>query len=238
VELSLIVALMAPLLAVSIVLNFVQWTITRRGKNESALKLNEARARCVEIEKAFQDAERGRQTDRIRLENEQHELLKSEKAKAYEEGRGLGKVEQRKDHIEELTQLQKQFSANVLEEVEKATADARGKVRAEYELQSKMFSVQISPYVQITEDKGLISSSYISDVGYQYQLLVNGIPVFQPHVITERSEVRKEINPESVKELASFAAELAGKAIETYLSGGGRAFAKLAPAIVKRLARR
>jgi hypothetical protein len=235
-DLSQIAGLTAILLAASVIYNFIQAKATKDNARLSVDTLNESRARCSELEKRIQDAERGRLADRIRLEDEQHELLKSDKAKAYEEGRELGRVEQRKEHIEELTRLHQEYARKVSDEVERVVAETRDKVRSEYELQSKMFSVQISPYVQITEDKGLIKSSYATEVGYQYQLLVNGIPVFQPHVITERSEIRKEVSPERVKELATHATELATKAIETYLSGGGRAFAKLAPAIVKQLA--
>jgi hypothetical protein len=235
-DLSQFVGLTAILLAASVIYNVVQAKTIKDNIRQSGNTLNETRARCNELEKAVQDAERGRQVDRIRLENEQHELRKSDKAKAYEEGRELGRVEQRKEHIEELTRLHQECAKKVSEEVERVASETRDKVRAEYELQSKMFSVQISPYVQITEDKGLIKSSFATEVGYQYQLLVNGIPVFQPHIIAERTEVRKEVSPERIKELATHATELATKAIETYLSGGGRAFGKLAPIIVKQLA--
>jgi hypothetical protein len=234
-DLSQVAVLLSVLLGVSVILNLVQLNAISSVKKDSLDSLNALRTRCTELEGSVHKSELGRQADRIRFENEQHELLKAEKTKAYEEGRELGRVAQRKEHIEELTQLHQQCSKKVSEEVEKAVAETRDKVRTEYELQSKMFSVQISPFVEIIEDKGLIRSTYSSEVGYQYQLLVNGIPVFQPHVIAERSEVRKEISPEKVKELALLATEMATKAIDTYLGGSGQAFGKLAPLIVKQI---
>ena len=120
------------------------------------------------------------------------------------------------------------------EERESSASDAREQLRAEYELQSKLFSVQISPLVRIVEDKGLFSSEFKTEVGYQYQLLINGIPAFQPHVLIERNEVRKEVNEERIDELIKVAKQIAEGAIDLYLGANGQ-FAKLAMPIVKRL---
>ena len=71
-------------------------------------------------------------------------------------------------------------------------------------------------------------------MGYQYQLLINGIPAFQLHVIIERSETRKEINEENVKELLGIAKQIAEGSIDLYLGANGQ-LAKLALPVIKRL---
>ena len=159
----------------------------------------------------------------------------SAKAEAYEQGRQLGKIEGNSQHLEEIIALKSEFNTKLAAEVDGAVTESRKRLTAEYELQTKLFTVQISPFVRISENKGLFSSESEVETGYQYQLLVNGIPAFQPHSIVERSEVRKEVNEENVRELVAIATDFASTAIETYLGAGGGKFAKLASVIVKKL---
>lgn len=224
--------------ALSLAFNAYQWLSVKKLAATGEAEINELRSRLASLREELHEAQSERQADRIRFENDHHEQVKLQRAKAFEEGRELGKAEQRKDHVEEITRIYQENVKKTAEEVEHAVADAKDRVRSEYELQSKMFSVQISPYVQITEDKGLISSSYVTEAGYQYQLLVNGIPSFQPHIIIERTETRKEVSQEKLNELVSTATEIAASAISTYLSSGAKAFAKIAPAVIRRLGSR
>ena len=62
----------------------------------------------------------------------------------------------------------------------------------------------------------------------------SGIPAFQPHLLIERSETRKEVNEERIDELTKVAKQIAEGAIDMYLGANGQ-FAKLAMPIVKRL---
>ncbi len=173
-----------------------------------------------------------------RVEIQHANKLKEAKALAHEEGRQLGIVEGKNQHLEEILALKSEFSAKLAAEVDEAVKEARKRLTAEYELQTKLFTVQISPFVRIAENKKLFSSESEVETGYQYQLLVNGIPAFQPHSIVERSEVRKEVNEENVRELISMAKDFASNAIDTYLGVGGGKFAKLASVIVKKLPKR
>jgi hypothetical protein len=109
-------------------------------------------------------------------------------------------------------------------------------MRNEYELQTKLFSVKISPYVCVRATGTLLNKHVEAETGYQYQLLVNGIPAFAPHIIVENSETRKELNAEVEKLLLGSAQRAASAAIDAYL-GGSRQFAKLAEPIIKRLPR-
>lgn len=203
-----------------------------QGRELGRVEGNKAHLESVhEKERAFLD-------ERNKLETAHTESLKQAKSEAYEQGREFGKVEGNKAHLEEIMALKSEFSAKLASEVDSAVSEARKRLTAEYELQTKLFTVQISPFVRISDNKGLFSSESEVETGYQYQLLVNGIPAFQPHSIVERSEVRKEVNEENVRELVSLATDFASGAISTYLGAGGGKFAKLAPAIVKKLAKK
>lgn len=191
-------------------------------------------AQIRELEKQLHLRDRASLDERNQLEVAQAERLKSARNESFEEGRRLGLAESERDHIANITQLKASFSETLAHERDKAAAEARDRLRAEYELQSKLFSVQISPLVRIKEIKEFLSSKYESEVGYQYQLLINGIPAFQPHLVIERSEVRKEVNEENVRELLSIAKQVAEGAIDMYLGANGQ-FAKIAQPILKRL---
>ena len=198
---------------------------------------DEVRRRDIQIqnsEKQLHLKERDFLDERNRIEMAHLENIKEAKKAAFEEGRQLGVTEGERDHLSKIMALQAEFAVKLQEERESSASDAREQLRAEYELQSKLFSVQISPLVRIVEDKGLFSSEFKTEVGYQYQLLINGIPAFQPHVLIERNEVRKEVNEERIDELIKVAKQIAEGAIDLYLGANGQ-FAKLAMPIVKRL---
>lgn len=199
--------------------------------SERERELHEAQKSIHENEKCFLDKK-----NRIDIFNA--DKLKEAKAVAHEEGRQLGIVEGKSQHLEKIIALKTEFSEKLVAEVDTAVTEARKRLTAEYELQTKLFTVQISPFVRIYENKRYFSSDSEVEAGYQYQLLVNGIPAFQPHSIVERSEVRKEVNEENVKELISMAKDFASNAIDTYLGAGGGKFAKLASVIVKKLPKR
>lgn len=196
----------------------------------------EIRLRDIQIqdfEKQLHVKERNFLDERNRIELANVESIKEAKKLAFEEGRQLGLTEGERDHLSKIMELQGEFAAKIIEERRVAASEAREQLRVEYELQSKLFSVQISPLVRVLEDKGLFSSEFKTEIGYQYQLLINGIPAFQPHLFIERTETRKEINEERINELTKIAKQIAEGAIDMYLGSNGQ-FAKLAMPIVKR----
>ena len=136
----------------------------------------------------------------------------------------------------EITKLRSDFSQQLANERDSAASDAREKLRAEYELQTKLFTVKICPYLRITEDKSIFNKKHELITGYQYQLLINGIPAFAPHVVPERTEIHSEINPELERMLLGVAEKAADAAINLYL-GGNIQFARVAPAKVERVTR-
>ncbi len=208
-------------------------------------RIDQAQAICAdrevelrEAQKSIHERERSFLEERNRIEIAHSDAIKQAKAEAHEQGRQLGKVEGNSQHLEAIMALKSEFSVKLTAEVDSAVSEARRRLTAEYELQSKLFTVQISPFVRISDNKGLFSSESVVETGYQYQLLVNGIPAFQPHEIIERSETKKEVNEENIKEMAALAKDFAASAIDMYLGAGGGQFAKLAPAIIKKLGKK
>lgn len=189
-----------------------------------------------QLERQVHLREREFLAERNRMEILHAEALKSARAAAFEEGRQLGATEKNAAHIKEISELRSALVSRFEADREAAVADARAKLRAEYEHQAKLFSVKISPYVSVREDKRLIGHQFETVAGYQYQLLVNGIPAFAPHVVAEHTEVRKAINPEVEKLLLQAAQRAADEAIKLYL-GGSTQFARLAEPIIRRLPR-
>lgn len=184
--------------------------------------LGEREADLREAQKAIHERDRTFLEERNRLRDiELRSAAQRARADAHEQGRQFGRVEGNTQHLEEIIALKADFATKLDSAVDVAAAEARRRLTAEYELQSKLFTVQINPYVRITENKGLFSSESVVDTGYQYQLLVNGHPTFQPHVIIERSEARKLVDEENIKQMIELAQGFAANAIETYLGAGG-----------------
>lgn len=208
--------------------------LKRFTSKQHEAEVRQRETRIQELEKQLHLKERDFLDERNRMEMAHLENIKEAKKISFEEGRQLGITEGERDHLSKIMAMQAEFAAKLQEEREKAASEAREQLRAEYELQSKLFSVQISPLVRIVEDKGVFSSEYKTEIGYQYQLLINGIPAFQPHILIERSESRKEVNEERINELTKVAKQIAEGAIDMYLGGNGQ-FAKLATPIVKRM---
>ena len=186
------------------------------------------------MEKELHVKERDFLAERNSLEMKHAEDGRAARGAAFEEGRRLGSTEASAAHLGELTAQRSALVARFETEKEQAVHEAREKLRSEFELQTKLFTVRISPYVSIKEGKGLINHDHETITGYQYQLLVNGIPAFAPHVVAEQTEIKKSINPEVERLLLESAKRAADAAIDVYL-GGSTQFAKLAEPIVRRL---
>jgi len=61
-------------------------------------------------------------------------------------GGNMGLLKSHAAHISELATQRSELLKKVEEERESAASDAMEKLRAEYELQSKLFTVKITPY--------------------------------------------------------------------------------------------
>ena len=118
-------------------------------------------------------------------------------------------------------------------ELRQGIAQARDLQRTELDAQLKMFTVNVSPYVDVSDSRSLWRHRYKCVTGYQYQLLVNGIPAFAPHIVEEQVDTRVSVDEQRLIQLASQAAELA---VAAY-SGGASRIVTLATPVLKGLGR-
>ena len=149
---------------------------------------------------------------------------------AFEEGKKQGKAEHELDTNIKLAEQKAEFAIRLQVEKEQSASEARDQQRAEQGLQAKLFSIKISPYAQLLTDNGIFKNTHEGKVGYQYQLLVNGIPAFQPHIVIERHEKIEQADQAIKNTLLSIAQNCAEAAVATYL-GTNPQFAKLSQPI-------
>lgn len=97
-------------------------------------------------------------------------------------------------------------------EEESFQAGARQK-ELHYETLGAALQVVVHPYIRKTKNFSLISDSYTCEVGYQYQLMVQGIPCFEPHIKITRSESYDVVNNERLGMLITAATEAARLAV-------------------------
>jgi hypothetical protein len=217
-------------LVVSIIFFWYLWSRKTQGNAAEIQKLTEE---IRDLEKMLHVKEREFLDERNQIEIAKSDAVRASKQVGFEEGRLLGQAEKQRDHLTELTNLREELSKHHMMQIEGVAADARAKLRAEYELQTKIFTVKICPYVKITEDKSLFNKKHEFVSGYQYQLLVNGIPAFSPHLVPERTEIKSEINPALEQMVVGLAEKAAEAAINMYL-GGNIKLVQRAPAVIDR----
>ena len=80
--------------------------------------------------------------------------------------------------------------------------------RLEYEGRMQAFSVQVSPFVRTRDNKGILTNKLEIESGLAYQLLIQGLPAFDPHETVTKSDVH-EVRAEHVDKLISAAIETA-----------------------------
>lgn len=153
------------------------------------------------------------------LEIEHHELFKKFKEKSYGEGYEMGLAASQKDHLVEITNIRSAHREELTRQEAEAERKGRAIAKMEHEAQVKAFGVEIRPYVKIEKDAGVIWDDFKSYTGYQYQLLVNGIPAFQPHIVIEHSEEIKTVDKQMIAELVKLAHKSADIAARAYLGG-------------------
>lgn len=216
----------------SVIVAAVALLIHRYLTNALHLKLQEYLAQVNEAERQVHIRQLEFLDEKNKIEVAHTDVVKQARAISFEEGRKQGKAEHELEASIQLADQRNEFAIRLQTEREQAATEARDKQRAENELQAKLFSVKISPYVQFLTDKGVIYDDYESKTGYQYQLLVNGIPAFQPHVVVERHEKIKKIDEAVKNECLKLARRCAEAAVTTYL-GANPQFAKLAPEVIE-----
>ena len=135
------------------------------------------------------------------------------------------------DYLDQLAGIKRDMLAAQESQVREAVTEARDSQRAEFESQLKAFAVNVAPWVEIRDLSTVVYKRYRERSGYQYQLLVNGIPAFDPHITTLHDETRQSVDEEAVVRMATQAAQAV---LDTY-SGASQIFRMAAP-VVRRLA--
>ena len=215
----------------------LSWFFTRTDSIRRASQVRQLDAAIQDRERDLHRRQQEHFQEISRLDKEKREAVQAERTSAFEDGRKLGKAEGQREHIDDLGRLQIEHQKQLATARREAADEARRKAREDFEFQAKLFTVEVRPFVQITEDTEYFKKVYDIQQGYQYQLYVNKIPAFQPHVIIESTERRKEVNEKNIKELVAQAAQLAQAALENSLGSVGK-FGRVAEAVVRRLPRK
>ncbi|PKM30822.1 MAG: hypothetical protein CVV07_06285 [Gammaproteobacteria bacterium HGW-Gammaproteobacteria-11] len=185
------------------------------------------------LERQIHTNEAGFLQAKNQMEIQHHEQLKLAREQYLQEGIEAGKSLREKDHQIEITNLRSELREQCARDCQQAEENGKRLARAELESQTKAFSVSIQPYVRIEKTTGILWNANKSVIGYQYQLLVNGIPAFQPHIVIEKTESLKEVNQETLDKLAQSASVIADKAISTYLGNATGSMLQRGSAIVR-----
>lgn len=82
-------------------------------------------------------------------------------------------------------------------------------------------SVVVHPFVNTEAQKGIFSRETKVEVGYKYQLFVQGLPCFEPHTMVLESTVQKEVDQQALDYFKARAEQAAEAAV--LVKGGGAA---------------
>lgn len=80
-------------------------------------------------------------------------------------------------------------------------------------------TVTVHPFVDAAEDKGMFKKSTTLEVGYKYQLMVQGIPCMEPHRVVVETQTKVELDDQAIKAFSEKALALAEAAAN--IKGGG-----------------
>ena len=110
------------------------------------------------------------------------------------------------DHMNEI-------KAKVRETEARAYEDGKRQAELRADEKGKAFSVIVRPFIRKIRDDGFLKKMNRLEIGYQYQLQINGIPCFAPHVVIEQHYEEKEVNQEVIDRMTRLAIEAAKVAV-------------------------
>jgi uncharacterized protein YoxC len=215
--------------AVSIVAVSFYFTHNRKSLVHT---LSETTQALRNLEKEIHQKETNILRERNKFESDLNAKMQESLEQMKQTGVLLGRADAAKDHEIALKELGLAHRESISKERTLAAEEAKAAQKAEFEQQVKLFSVKISPYVSVVKDSGLIFNSCISQIGYQYQLLVNGIPAFAPHITIENTEETREVDKAALEKYIETAVHIANKAADTYLQGARAGAVHIADAVV------
>jgi hypothetical protein len=122
------------------------------------------------------------------------------------------------DYHLKLEGLRSDYGIKQESQVAKAYQEGFEKCRLIEEEKGKVFSVGVRPYVGKFIRKGFVKHTTKVYIGYQYQLLVRGIPCFEPHKVYEQELEEVVFDDEKLNKCIDKAIEIAEAAVR--LSAG------------------
>ncbi len=167
------------------------------------------------------------QESQMKLTNELESVRSTANAKVLELNAAL--AEKANSHAAELLEIKVQHNKATHELEDKyrqelITANQKGfdegfrQAELRNEKRETALTVQVRPYAKKVKKDGLIWDDVTSEVGFQYQLMVNGIPCFQPHIVIEASYEEQNFNQDRAEFLTNKAIEIAKIATQNSLA--------------------
>jgi len=120
--------------------------------------------------------------------------------------------------IRERRQMEEKFGSAAQQKAQEEYERGRRQGELDCDQKAKAFSVVVRPFISQSKD-GTIFKTNSLEIGYQYQLLVNGIPCFEPHIVIEQRTEEKEVNSELIEKLTQVAVNAAKKAVANTPAG-------------------
>ncbi len=93
-------------------------------------------------------------------------------------------------------------------------------------------TVTVHPFVDAAEDKGLFKKSTTLEVGYKYQLMVQGIPCMEPHRVVVETQTKVELDDQAIKAFSEKALALAEAATNIKGVGAAKTLISVAKTVV------
>ena len=122
------------------------------------------------------------------------------------------------DEIERLKNINRERSealdSQMHEQAKKHRAENDEAYRQGMEKGMKAFRVQVRPVLYETADEGYIWHSYLYQSGYQYQLFLHDVPIFDPHVVIDQQRQMSKVDKEAVQALLDAAVSVAKAIVE------------------------
>ena len=125
----------------------------------------------------------------------------------------------------EREQHQQQLQASLLD-AERRFAEQVKKIQSP-------LTVLVHPFVNTSVEKGLVRNSSVVEVGYKYQLMVQGIPCFPPHDVVVERQSKVEVDEKAIAAWSAKALELAEGVSRVGGGGGASALISVAKTVVR-----
>ena len=145
------------------------------------------------------------------LSRQAEEFSKTMSERAGQHASELDRLTRERREMEDRLNLE--FKDKLKAAQEAAFRDGERQAKLNLEEKARAFSVTVRPFIRKTSHEGWFKKFVSLEVGYQYQLLINGIPCFEPHVVISKHHEERELNKEVLDRMTRLAIEAAHEAV-------------------------